>query len=58
MIGIYVDNCLEIGKCEGFDELIAELKTSGFTLKVENDLTVYLSFQLIENSNLKEILIF
>jgi hypothetical protein len=34
MIGIYVDDCLVIGKRDGIDELIVELKTSGFNLKV------------------------
>jgi energy-converting hydrogenase Eha subunit G len=33
------------------------LKTSGFNLKVENYLADYLSCQLIENAELKEILI-
>jgi hypothetical protein len=37
--------------------LIVELKKSGFNLKVENILKDYLSFQLIENTELKEILI-
>jgi hypothetical protein len=45
MIGIYVDDCLVIEKHDGIDELIVELKTSGFKLKVENNLTDYLSFQ-------------
>jgi hypothetical protein len=49
MNGIYVDNCLVIGKRDGIDELIVELKTSGFNLKVENNLTDYLSCQLIED---------
>jgi hypothetical protein len=35
MTGIYVDDCLVIGKRDGIDELIVELKTSGFNLKVE-----------------------
>jgi hypothetical protein len=43
MIGSYVDNSLMIGKCDGIDELIVELKTSRFNLKVENNLTDYLS---------------
>jgi hypothetical protein len=43
MIGIYVDDCLVIGKREEIDELIVELKKSGFNLKVENNLTDYLS---------------
>jgi hypothetical protein len=33
MIGIYVDDCLVIGKRDGIDELIVELKTSGFSMK-------------------------
>jgi hypothetical protein len=33
------------------------LKTSGFNLKVENNLTDYLSYQLIESAELKERLI-
>jgi hypothetical protein len=33
------------------------LETSRFNLKVENNITDYLSFQLIENAELKEILI-
>jgi hypothetical protein len=45
-----------IGKHDGIDELIVESKTSGFNLKVENNLTDYLSCQLIENAKLKEIL--
>jgi hypothetical protein len=57
MIGIYVDDCLVIGKHDKIDELIVELKTSGFNLKVKNNLTDYLICQLIENSELKEILI-
>jgi hypothetical protein len=39
------------------DELINELNKSGFNLKVENNLTDYLSCQLIENSESKEIFI-
>jgi hypothetical protein len=43
MIGIYVDDCLVIGKHDKIYELIVELKTSGFNLKIENNLTDYLS---------------
>jgi hypothetical protein len=57
MIGIYVDNCLVIGKRDKIDELIAELKTSVFNLKVGNNLTNYLSCQLIKNTKSREILI-
>jgi hypothetical protein len=35
MIGIFVDDFLVIGRCDGIDELIVALKTSGFNLKVE-----------------------
>jgi hypothetical protein len=57
MIGIYVDDFLVIGKRDKIDELIVALNTSGFNLKFENNLTDYLSCQLIENAELKEILI-
>jgi hypothetical protein len=57
MIGIYLNDCLVIGKRDKIDELIVELKTSGFNLKVENNLTNYLSCQMIENKESKEILI-
>jgi hypothetical protein len=56
-IVIYVDDYLVIGKRDGIDELIVEMRTSGFNLKVENNLTDYLTCQLIENAELKEILI-
>jgi hypothetical protein len=51
MIRIYVDDCLVIGKCDGIEELIFDLKTGGFNLKVENNLRDYLSCQLIETQN-------
>jgi hypothetical protein len=57
MIGIYVDDCLVIGKHDGIDKLIVELKKSGFNLKNENNLTDYLSYQLIEHTESKERLI-
>jgi hypothetical protein len=57
IIIIYVDDCLVIGKLNRVDELIVELKTSAFNLKVENNLTDYLSCQLIENAESKEKLI-
>jgi hypothetical protein len=57
MIGIYVDDCLVIGKRDKIDELIVELKISGFNLKIESNLSDYLCCQLIENAQWKEILI-
>jgi hypothetical protein len=53
----FVYNCLVIGKHCRIDEHIVELKKSRFNLKVENNLTDYLSCQLIENTESKEILI-
>jgi hypothetical protein len=46
MIGIYVDNCLMVGKRYGIDEL----KKSGFSLKIENIITDNLNCQLLENA--------
>jgi hypothetical protein len=42
MTGIYAHDCLVIGKRDGIDKLIDELKTSRFNFKVENNLTDYL----------------
>jgi hypothetical protein len=57
MIGIYVDNCLVIGRCNRIDELIVELKKRKFNLIVENNLKDYFSCKLKENAESKEILI-
>jgi hypothetical protein len=45
------------GKSDGIDELIVELNTSGFNLKVENNLANYVSCQLIEKAESKKLLI-
>jgi hypothetical protein len=42
MIGIYVIDCLVVGKESHIEELI-ELQRSGFNLKVEKKLTDYLN---------------
>jgi hypothetical protein len=34
-IGIYVNDCVVVGKEEHIQKLIEDLKTSGFNLKVE-----------------------
>jgi Reverse transcriptase (RNA-dependent DNA polymerase) len=47
LIGIYVDDCLVMGKDEQISNLIADLKVQGFTLKVENNLTDYLSCRVV-----------
>ena len=43
LIGIYVDDCLVVGKERDIDHLIVALKENGFNLKIENNLTDYLS---------------
>jgi hypothetical protein len=43
IIGIYVDDCLIIGKDESIDCLIGELKKYEFILKVERNVNEYLS---------------
>jgi hypothetical protein len=51
MTGIYVENFLVIGMLDGIAELIVELKKNVFNLKVENNLTSYLRWWLIEAQN-------
>jgi hypothetical protein len=46
IIGIYVDNCLIIGKEKIIDHLIDELKRHEFNLKVEKNVNEYLSFSI------------
>jgi hypothetical protein len=43
MIGIYVDDCLVVGKEDQIQEVIQGLKASGFNFKVESSLKDYLS---------------
>jgi hypothetical protein len=38
LIGIYVDDCLVIGKNDKIQKVIEDLKVNGFNLKVENSL--------------------
>ena len=57
LIGIYVDDCIVIGKEEQISKLIDDLKSSGFNLKIENNLTDYLSCRIIENKERGEILV-
>ena len=49
LIGIYVDDCIVIGKEEQISKLIDDLKSGGFNLNIENNLTDYLSCRIIEN---------
>ena len=57
LIGIYVDDCLVVGKERDIDHLIVALKENGFNLKIENNLTDYLSCRVIEDVKLNQILI-
>jgi hypothetical protein len=57
MIGIYVDDCLVVGKEDQIQEVIQGLKASGFNLKVESSLKDYLSCHVIEDLESKSILI-
>jgi hypothetical protein len=52
-----VDDCLVMGKDEQISKLIADLNVQGFKLKVENNLTDYLSCHVAENEEESEILI-
>jgi hypothetical protein len=51
IIGIYVDNCLIIGKNESIDCLIDEFKKHEFNLKVEKDVNEYLSCCIEESKD-------
>jgi hypothetical protein len=57
MIGIYVYDCLVVGKKDHIQEVIQGLKESGFNLKVESSLKDYLSCHVIEDLESKSILI-
>jgi hypothetical protein len=43
LIAIYVDDCLVIGTDEGIDNVVNNLRDYKFCLKVNHDLTDYLS---------------
>jgi hypothetical protein len=49
MMAIYVDDCLTIGTDIAIDEVIESMKNYGYGLKVENDLTEYLSCKIIQD---------
>jgi Reverse transcriptase (RNA-dependent DNA polymerase) len=57
IIGIYVDDCLVLGKEQDINKLIVDLELKGFSLKVETNLKDYLSCRVIEDNNKREILI-
>ena len=51
------DNCLVIGKQNQIKNLIIELQSEGFNLKVTSSLTHSLSCCVIENASKREIMI-
>jgi len=57
LIGIYVDDCLVIGKNDEVQHVIEGLRERGFSLKVEGDLRDYLSCRIIEDQTSNTILI-
>jgi hypothetical protein len=57
IIGIYVDDCLVVGKEDHIQDVIQGLKASGFNLKVESSLKDYLSYCVIEDLESKSVMI-
>ena len=49
LIEIYINDLIVIGKENQISKLIDELKSSGFNLKIEDNLTDYLTCRIIEN---------
>jgi hypothetical protein len=56
-IGIHADDCLVIGKLREISMLGFDLKRNVFNLKVEYILKDYLSCQVVEGVDLKQMLI-
>jgi hypothetical protein len=48
MIAIYIDDCLTIGTEEAIEEVMNALKGHNFGLKVEDNLTYYLSCKIVQ----------
>jgi hypothetical protein len=55
IIGIYVNDCLIIGKEKSIDDLIDELKRHEFNLKVERNVNEYLSCCIEESKDEKNL---
>jgi hypothetical protein len=49
IIGIYVDDCLIIGKESSVSNLLEDLKKHEFSLKIEKDVVEYLSCHIVES---------
>jgi hypothetical protein len=46
MVSVYVNSCLVVGSEEGIQDMINCLKNCNFGLKIENNLTDYLSCKI------------
>jgi hypothetical protein len=55
MIGIYVDDCLIIGKESSITNLIEEFKKHEFSLKIEKDVKEYLSCCIVESKDKRKL---
>jgi hypothetical protein len=51
IVGIYVDDCIIIGKESSVSNLIIELKKHEFSLKIEKDVVEHLSCCIVESKN-------
>jgi hypothetical protein len=51
IIGIYVNDCLIIGKESSISNLLEDLKKHKFNLKIEKDVVKYLSCHIVESKN-------
>jgi hypothetical protein len=49
IIGIYVNDCLIIGKKSSISNLLEELKKHEFNLKIKKDVVEYLSCHIVES---------
>ena len=50
-IGLYVDDCLCVGKKEGILDVIEKIQKAGLNVKVEADLCDYLSCEIVFSAN-------
>jgi Reverse transcriptase (RNA-dependent DNA polymerase) len=53
MVAVYVDNCLVVGSEEGIQDMINCLENCDFGLKIEDNLTDYLSCKILINQATK-----
>jgi hypothetical protein len=53
MVAVYVDNCLVVGSEEGIHDMINCFKNCGSGLKIEDNLTEYLSSKIQINQATK-----